>query len=193
MCRTWNRFLAMEDDRINKQIFIQDYTANLLNWCKDFQSVCVNLEFNDAFENLSPIDLDLFRTRLNEYATEKWKVSVLGKPKLRTYKLFKTDLIPEPYVDCCMSRFKRSIFAKFRCGILPLQIEVGRFGGQSVSERICPLCSRGVESEIHFLLECPMYDRNQFMLETGITNVECNEEKLRKCMIGNQKVRQGKP
>ena len=84
MCRTWNRFLAMEDDRVNKQIFIQDYTSNVLNWCKDFQTVCTSLEFNDAFDNLSPIDLDLFRTVLNDFASGKWKMSVLSKPKLRT-------------------------------------------------------------------------------------------------------------
>ena len=61
----------MEDDRINKQIFIQDYTSDVMNWCKDFQTVCTSLEFNDAFENLCPIDLDLFRTKLNDFATEK--------------------------------------------------------------------------------------------------------------------------
>ena len=64
-----------------------------------------------------------FGTKLNDFATEKWKTSVLSKPKLRTYKLFKTDLAAEPHINCCMSRFKRSIFAKFRCGILPLQLE----------------------------------------------------------------------
>ncbi len=46
MCRTWNRVLAMEDDRVNKQIFIQDYTSNVLNWCKDFQTVCTSLELD---------------------------------------------------------------------------------------------------------------------------------------------------
>ena len=188
MCRMWNRFLAMEDNRINKQIFIQDYTSDIMNWCKDFQTVCTSLELNDAFENLCPIDLDLFRTKLNDYAVEKWKISVLSKPKLRTYRLFKTDLAPEPYVDCCMSRFKRSIFAKFRCGILPLQLEIGRFRGQAEHERICQLCGNDVESEIHFLFECPLYNRSQFLRETDLTNVQSNVEKLQRCMSTYQKL-----
>ncbi len=189
VCQMWNRFLSMEDDRVNKQIFIQDYTSNVQNWCKDFQNVCTSLEFNDAFENLSIIDMDLFGTKLNEYAAEKWKISVSSKPKLRTYRLFKTVLTPEPYVDCCMSRFKRSIFAKYRCGILPLQIEVGRFRGQSVQQCVCPLCKNDVESEIHFLFECNSYDRNQFLHETNFINVQSNTDKIKQCMTGNyQKV-----
>ncbi len=103
------------------------------------------------------------------------------------YRLFKTDLIPEPYVDCCMNRFKRSIFANFHCGILPLQLEVGRFRGQTVQQRICQLCKTDVESEIHFLFECPLYDRNQFLQETNLTNVQSNEEKIKRCMSTHQK------
>ena len=34
MCRTWNRFVEMEDDQVNKQIFIQDYTADTPNWSR---------------------------------------------------------------------------------------------------------------------------------------------------------------
>ncbi len=159
-----------------------------MNWCKDFQTVCTSLEFNDAFDNLSPIDLDLFRTALNDFASRKWKMSVLSKPKLRTYRLFKTDLAVEPYVDCCMSRFKRSIFAKFRCGILPLQLEVGRFRGQTVQQRICQLCKNDVETEIHFLFECPLYDRSHFLQETDLINVQSNTERIKRCMNTYQKV-----
>ena len=159
----------------------------VMSHTKDFQTVCTSLEFNDAFENLSPIDLDLFRTKLNDFASEKWKISVLAKPKLRTYRLFKTDLVAEPYVDCCMSRFKRSIFAQFWCGILPLQLEVGRFRGQTVQQRICQLCRSEVESEIHFLFECPLYDRSHFLQETELINVQSNTERIKRCMSNYQK------
>ncbi len=167
---------------------MQDYTSNVVNWCKDFQTVCANLDFNDSFENLYPIDLELFRTRLNDFAAEKWRISVLSKPKLRTYRLFKTDLAPEPYVNCCLSRFKRSTFAKYRCGILPLQIELGRFRGQSVAQLVCQLCKNDVETELHFLFDCPLYDRSQFIQETGLRNVPNNEEKVKICMLDYQKL-----
>ena len=49
------------------------------------------------------------------------------------------------------------MFARFRCGILPLEIEVGRYRDIPLKERICQLCNNVVEDEIHFLCECPRY------------------------------------
>ncbi len=80
MCRTWNRFIEMDDDRINKQIFLQDYSSDINSWCTDFHSICINLDLTDNFENLQVIDLDLFGNRLFSFAAEKWKESVLSKP-----------------------------------------------------------------------------------------------------------------
>ncbi len=150
MCRSWNRFIKMDDERISKQIFLQDYSSDINSWCTDFHSVCIDLELTEKFENLEPIDLDLFRARLGSLVAERWRQSVLSKPKLRTYKLFKHDLKAEDYVNCLMTRLQRSTFAKLRCGILPIQIEVGRFRGQKECDRNCPMCKMAVESEIHF-------------------------------------------
>ncbi len=188
MCRTWNRFIKMEDDRVNKQIFIQDYTANTPNWSKDFQTVCSMLDFNESFVNMSAIDLDLFKDRLKLYVSDKWKTSVLSKPKLRTYQLYKKELKPEWYVENFVGRFQRSIFARFRCGVLPLQIEVGRFRVQSVEQRICQLCKTEVESEIHFLFECPVYDRDEFLPLTTLNCVLDNVERIQLCMNNYQKL-----
>ena len=77
----------------------------------------------------------------------------------------------EKYCINYTSRAKRSVFAQFRCGILPLNIEVGRFRGLSVNERICIFCNQNaVETEAHFLLKCPFYDviRNSLALQTGL-------------------------
>ena len=41
MCRTWNRFVKMEDGRINKQIFLKDYHSDIETWC----SSCVDQYF----------------------------------------------------------------------------------------------------------------------------------------------------
>ena len=78
------------------------------------------------------IDYNAFQDKMESYAKENWRLTVESKPKLRTYKLFKSEPSPEVYVKSFMNRFQRSTFAKFRCGILPIQIEVGRFRGQKV-------------------------------------------------------------
>ncbi len=133
--------------------------------------------------------LYLFRARLGSLAAERWMQSVLSKPKLRTYKLFKHDLKAEDYVNCLMTRFQRSTFAKLRCGILPIQIEVGRFRGQKECDRKCPMCKTAVESEIHFMFECPVYDviRNEFLMNIGADPSSNHVEKLIHCMDSFQR------
>ena len=94
----------------------------------------------------------LYKTR------EQWLKDVQNVAKLRTYVKFKDEYKLENYLSINLSRQERSHLAQFRCGVLPLRIETGRFVGQTVSERVCQMCSTGaVESEIHFLLQCTFY------------------------------------
>ena len=43
-------------------------------------------------------------------------------------------------------------------------IEVGRHKGVKAHLRICPLCNNDVETEIHVLLECPIYKHLRWTL-----------------------------
>ena len=52
---------------------------------------------------------------------------MLSKPKLRTYVQLKVTFGVENYVSMNISKYKRSLYAQFRCGILPIAIETGRF------------------------------------------------------------------
>ncbi len=188
MCRTWNRFVSMEDTRVNKQIFLNDYYSDVETWCSDFLYICYVLKLEESYENLQEIDLDTFQAKLYDYAQEKWFETVNSTPKLRTYKIFKTKLVPEDYVLRLMSRYHRSTFAKFRCGILPLNLEVRRYRGVKVEDRICPLCKNDVETEIHFLFECDAYARGNFMQDTNIdSNQLSSDDKLRVLMDSHQK------
>ena len=46
--------------------------------------------------------------------------------------------------------------ARLLCGILPLELEVGRYAGVDKHLRYCRVCETGaVEDEIHFLFCCP--------------------------------------
>ena len=81
------------------------------------------------------------------------------KPKLRFYAAIKDSLHVEKYVSYNLSPSERSIAAQWRFGILPLEIETGRFRNTKVEDRICSLCdSNEVESEVHFAFHCPRYD-----------------------------------
>ena len=81
-----------------------------------------------------------------------------GLNKLRTYNLFKSNYGTEDYlIDPCINRSERQCFARLRCGIAPLRIELGRYDhGMYIQadNRICTICNSGVENEVHILLEC---------------------------------------
>ena len=56
------------------------------------------------------------------------------------------------------NRKKRSFVAQLRLGILPLNIEVGRFRGVKLEERICEICkNNSIEDEFHFVCVCSAY------------------------------------
>ena len=78
--------------------------------------------------------------------------------KLRFYKLFKTSFVKEPYLNHIRDFKLRKTLTKFRCSDHILEIEVGRQKNLKVEERICKLCNSGeVETELHFLGQCPAY------------------------------------
>ena len=96
--------------------------------------------------------------RLSNLQEEEWKNSLLLKPKLRFYRMFKQNMSVENFVKYNLTPSQRSITAQFRAGILPLQVETGRFRNVKYEERICLICDlQKVEDEMHFMFECPCY------------------------------------
>ena len=56
----------------------------------------------------------------------------------------------------------RKIITKFRCSDHALEIEKGRHKKLKVEERICKICKTDVETENHFLQNCPVYENIRF-------------------------------
>ena len=110
------------------------------------------------YDGKEVIILTEFQSLLEETYIEKWKNTLHSKPKLRTYVQIKDTHEIESYVKYVNSRKERSIMAQCRCGVLPLAIETGRYRNVPSNERFCFNCKTLVESELHFLLHCPLYD-----------------------------------
>ena len=94
--------------------------------------------------------------------------------KLRYYNLYKYDKTTEDYLLLDLTRHQKSIFAQFRCGILPLEIEVGRYRNVPLAQRICRLCLNEVEDEIHLLLNCHAYLSSRGKLFGKAREIEYN-------------------
>jgi hypothetical protein len=159
MFRLWNRLIEMDNNRLTKKIFNWDYILNCNNWSANMQMLFMTLNRNDIYQTQMPCNVQLMLEYVRQLAISKWKEEILAKPKLRTYTNFKSEYTTEPYLEMNINRAHRSYLAQFRCGILPIRIEVGRFKGEDVSERICEFCDLGkIEDEYHFLIECCKYN-----------------------------------
>ena len=71
--------------------------------------------------------------------------------------------------------------AQFRFGILPLNIETGRFRNQALEEKLCTLCEfNEIEDESHFLFKCSLYDELRSEWFSHIVNKTANFPELDK-------------
>ena len=105
--------------------------------------------------------------------TGDWDIGRYKSQKLRYYNLYKYDKSPEEYLYFNISKYQRSLFAQFRCGILPLEIEVGRYRDIPLENRLCQVCKNDtIEDEIYFLCQCTKYAEIRKTLYTQAENLE---------------------
>ncbi len=58
-----------------------------------------------------------------------------------------------------LDRYDKCLLSQFRYGILPLEIETGRYKNLAREQRQCTLCNSGsIEDQIHFAFTCPVYN-----------------------------------
>ena len=161
MLQLWNRLIKMSNDRLTKCVFNVDFeksTGNK-NWCSEVRDILGSIGEENAFTKKQTCDIAYCKQKMCELAEDEWKANVLAKPKLRSYKKFKYNMDTTDYVKWTTSKYDRSIQAKFRCGILQLHVETGRFNQTKLEDRICQLCNlNSIEDECHFLCECPLYN-----------------------------------
>ena len=158
----YSHLLSLDENRLTKHIFEWEYANNFGNgnsWIDEIKQIFQLVDREDDFNNLLKVDLKYFSTLLYGVMEREWQREILVKPKLRTYITFKNLFKEEEYLSKIVSRKARSLISQIRLGILPLEIEVGRFRGVSPEDRLCQNCNMGVvESEVHFICECPLYN-----------------------------------
>ena len=161
MLRLWNRLISLPPDRLTSQVFLWDLSFAIRSgtWSNAIFNLLNDLNRPDIFTEIIPIDLDLAHKLILKKETLDWNRSRYNKPKLRYYNLIKSTLDIEEYLFYKIPKYHRSLFAQFRAGILPLNIEIGRYKNLDLSERLCNLCDDNlVEDEVHFLCCCRLYN-----------------------------------
>jgi len=145
--------------RLTRKVFDWDrlFTSKRGTWCHNVKQIFYDIGCPELIDNVCPCDVAFANDALLEMDVVNWDINRYKADKLRYYNLYKYDKSPEIYTKLNISKYHRSLFAQFRCGILPLEIEVGRYRDIPLELRICQLCHSAVEDEIHFLCQCPKY------------------------------------
>ena len=119
MIRLWNSLIKMPETRLTHKIFLWDKSILRNNWSQNIKHLFTTLQKPAAFDNLQNFNINSAWALFHDKFCNTWHKDIQVKPKLRTYKLFKTNFGPEPYVLEVRNKMIRSTFSKLRCGILP--------------------------------------------------------------------------
>ena len=200
--RFWLRVVSMDDNRLTKRVYLWDKKLKKCNWTTDVNRILkdCNLDHlicNDPLSLMSKNDIiKAVNANLESKQKRKWEKEVASQNKLRFYRIFKSDFNVEQFIKINLPISHRSLLAQLRYGILPLRIETGRFTNLPVNERKCVFCSDDkVESEVHFLFECPLYTtlRTSFYSEMEALqnnfSILSNENKLKTLFSSSKFIR----
>ena len=114
---------------------------------------------------------DICSKELKNLLIEQWKTKISKvtsnngqSNKLGFYSRLKTTFEMEPYLKNVNNFYLRKQICKFRCSDHKLEIETGRHRKIDINSRICRICNSSIESEMHFLAICPLYEslRNRY-------------------------------
>ena len=102
----------------------------------------------------------------------EWKLSMENSPKTTAYAEFKLNWGIEKYLLNIPNRKLRVIYSKFRLSDHNLMIEQGRRVRPRIPrwKRGCSVCCNKVESEMHFLIECPSHETERKIFFEFINN-----------------------
>ncbi len=91
--RLYNRFLKMDDNRLNKKIFLWDKSLCKDNWSMSLQNLLNDLNLENFWINSTSIPMDLAKTRVWDRLERDWRHHCSTMDKLRTYRIHKHDMI----------------------------------------------------------------------------------------------------
>ena len=155
MIRFLNRLIKMDDHRWPVKVHRWDLSLKTKGWADNIAHVLVYVSMDTDLKEGPEIDLDTARSRMLVLNRNHWKVEAATKTKLRTYLEVQEDSNRKALINANLSRAQRSLVAKLKLGILPLQIEIGRWKDVALENRYCRVCEEDVlENEYHFVMYC---------------------------------------
>lgn len=149
------------------------------SWGLKLKTMLFGLGFGNVWIGQRNLNGKLFMSeflqRCVDSDLQNWRNNVSNFGTLRTYRVFKENLILEPYLKMQIPRKTKYLFTKLRGGLLHLEANLGRWSQhrKEYETRICPLCNlKNIEDEFHVLFVCPVWScfRQQLSFYTCFKN-----------------------
>ena len=161
----WLRILKMPDHRFpykSYKMLFYLHEQNRKTWDSTVCFLLYKYGFNHVWENQGVGDektfLKEFKNRLiTEYKPE-WSDSIATNERYLMYNTFKSSLTMSLFLQDLKHIKARNCLLRIRLGVSQLRSHRLRFARNAEADLACPFCNHEIESEIHFILSCPMYN-----------------------------------
>ena len=160
----WARLISLPESNLLKISYNMLLDLHLLGtktWCSQIINTLKYYNLQHLWENKDKDQIKKFnfKKHIQTFHQNSIKKDIQDSnilPKLRTYKLFKTDMNPEKYLLISIPKYRISL-TQFRTSSHCLEIERGRYHKPKIpaNQRFCKYCDlHEIDDEIHFLLNC---------------------------------------
>ena len=174
--KNWERIKKKNANRILLSSY-NDAIKENLSWVTGIkghleQNGMLSLYTNDYPDKPNFIHKKLCQTLSDEFHQNAFATIKEERSKLRTFALFKTEIGMEKYLNEIKNVAIRIQITRFRLSNHNLMIETGRHSDIPKEQRYCPFCQNKVETEIHFLTDCPVYNSMRLKLIAAVNLVD---------------------
>ena len=153
-------------------------TGNKDTWAENVKSLLLRLNFGTIWKEQEiqrekEFVKELKSRLISEYISF-WSESIAGSTRYGFYRMFKFEWGVENYLFALDKKVFRDVYVNFRTGFSELFMHKYRYTPDSHNDMLCPSCYETDESEMHFLLECPVYNdlREKYIGNVSFANRE---------------------
>ena len=174
-----NRILELHSERLTRKIYVWSISladCGVLNWAERTRTL-----MNSLGDLEPPYGSETLWNALAQLELNQWNSAVKTIPRdsesggrFRFYRTVKLAPAPEPYILSTTSHNKRCVLVMLRCGVLPLEVETGRYRSPKppLVSRTCLLCNGETGDEVHFLNTCPSLSDQRSELYSAISALD---------------------
>ena len=138
------------------------HEQNRKTWASSVCFLLYKYGFNHVWENQGVGNektfLKEFKNRLITKYKQEWPDSVATNKRCLMYNTFKSCLTMAPFLHDLKHIKARNCLLRIRLGVSQPRSHRRRFARNAEADLACPFCNHEIESGIHFILSCLMYN-----------------------------------